>query len=529
MRLPWPVVAVTLSGFSDPAAIRAIRTVADFWGVGIQPDGAAGLIFGPEAPPGPPDDSRPRLVFSAANPGIESDRGRHVTFARRRGIPAQLQGSRLLIGETVFSAALTGMPGWESGASIDGRPVWLVPATGDQISFLVATPPPRLAEGQHLSEILNGETFLHALPVWLFFRSLAPSRWTPPPLRACLIVDDPNLHRPGYGHIDYQQLIDFARSQPFHAAMATVPLDGWWVDQPTARLFRENAGALSLLVHGNDHLHYELARTLSSEQQRALVRQSLARTATVDRKAGFEVDRVMAPPHGVCSPELMELLWREGFEGLTTNRWSLWKHSPAAALPADSGFRPADWLAGGLPVVPRFRFKSAIGRNEIVLAALFGQPIVPYGHHQDFTHDMAAVRETVATVNALGPVRWMSMRGMLESNFEQSIDGQTLRVRLFSRRVRGTLPAGLHRLRVEPAPAAPNREDPIAVEWCSAGSSGRMERRLGETFDLPPGSGFAISLPAIPSPGGTTTLPANPRLRVLLRRLASEARDRLRL
>ena len=37
----------------------------------------------------------------------------------------------------------------------------------------------------------------------------------------------------------------------------------------------------------------------------------------------------------------------------------------------------------------------------VVLAALFGQPIVPYGHHQDFVQDMAAVRTFEARADVL--------------------------------------------------------------------------------------------------------------------------------
>lgn len=444
-------------------------------------------------------------------------------------LPGPLHGQHLFTPAAAGCEPVDLLPGFACAATVAGKCVWQIAPGAHGNSHVAGLTPPLLGESGHLSEILNGESFLHALPVWLFLRELTEApHWTPPPLRACLVVDDPNLHRPGYGHIDYQKLIDFSRTQPFHAAMATVPLDGWWVDSATARLFRDHAAVLSLLVHGNDHLHFELARPFSPEQQQTLVHQSLERTAAIDRKAGLAIDRVMAPPHGVCTPGMMGQLLRGGFAGLTTNRWSMWKHSPAITLPADSGFRPADWLAGGLPVVSRFRFNSVIGRNEIVLAALFGQPIVPYGHHQDFADDMAAVRETVTTVNALGPVRWMSMQQILETNFEQLVSGETLRLRLFSRHVKGTLAPGLVRLQPELPPAAAPGEN-VTVTWQTRTATGTVTAGPGESIPLPAGCSFEVRL-APPAPDrSTTALPAKPPLQVLLRRLASEVRDRLKL
>jgi hypothetical protein len=474
-------------------------------------------------------DEIPALIFADSKKPLLENKN-EVQFANHPFVPVALREANLVTPEIKFVGAL---PQFEfevdALAKIGEQPVWVSAKSRNFLNLIVSSPSPSLKSNQRISEILNGETFLSALPVWIFFKNLSDdSKWQPAPLRACLIVDDPNLHRSRYGHIDYHALVEFARARPFHAAMATVPLDNWWVNDAAAKLFRENAATLSLIVHGNDHLRYELAQPFSEADRLALVLQSLKRISVLEKKAQLKVDRVMAPPHGVCAPEMMSLLWRCGFDGMTTNRWSLWKHSPPEMLPEDSGLHPVDFLGEGLPVAQRFRFNSPICRNEIHLAALFGQPILPYGHHQDFSQDMAAVRETVDAVNALGTVRWMSMKEIFETNFEQRIEEDTFRVRLFSRRVKSVLPVGTKNLQVEFSGSNLESGEEIVVKWLENNLSRQIQAQIGELIALPPECHFEVCLKTPPSSFSKSDLNFKRRPEVFLRRLAAEARDRLK-
>ena len=67
------------------------------------------------------------------------------------------------------------------------------------------------------------------------------------------MFDDPNLHSPTYGFISFSDLADHARANRYHAAMATVPLDGYWFNERAAAVFRENPRYISILIHGNNH------------------------------------------------------------------------------------------------------------------------------------------------------------------------------------------------------------------------------------------------------------------------------------
>ncbi len=528
------IKAVVQAGSFTDAETHAISTAATILGVN--------LATGPEA-----RDSADAFIISASEKAHLSDlsiRGRpfllfgdlgkaerthaNLTFGYSRGLPMALQGRTLSEKVPARGIEIAGSfiePAVTSGEKV----IWGLGEKDDRASFVVATPPPQLAPGQCFTAAFNGETFLDALPLWLFLRQLSPSetRWQAPSLRACLVADDPNLRFSKYGHVDYGKLVTYASMRPFHAAMAMVPLDGWSHSAGTARLFRENTASLSLLIHGNNHANQELAAQLPDPERLGMIEQSLQRMTALEKKAAVHVDRVMAPPYGVCAPETMRLLWRTGYEGMTTNRWSLWKHSPQETLPTDFGLRPADMLAGGLPVIPRYRFKSSIFQNELHLAALLGQPLLPYGHQQDFADDMREVKTAAESINALGPVRWMSMREIFESNFETCEDGTTFRIRLFSRRVKGTLPRRCSMLSVELPPAAADWQTEIIVS-----AKDQPDRRIQgakAVAELPEGSDFEVRLAAsngsLPTGGAT----ARRQPKAILRRLAAEARDRLRL
>src|SRR5437588_776228 len=87
--------------------------------------------------------------------------------------------------------------------------------------------------------------FVALLALVHFLREVsAEHRWTPPPLRASFIVDDPNLHWPSYGFLRYRELVAHADAHGYHVALATVPLDGWFAHPAAARLLRERADRL---------------------------------------------------------------------------------------------------------------------------------------------------------------------------------------------------------------------------------------------------------------------------------------------
>ena len=100
---------------------------------------------------------------------------------------------------------------------------------------------------------------LAAVALIHFLRAVsAPAGWRPPPLRATMHFDDPNLRWRSYGFINYGELLEHADAHGYHVAMATIPLDAGRPSRAAAALFRERPDRLSLVFHGNDHVKGEL-------------------------------------------------------------------------------------------------------------------------------------------------------------------------------------------------------------------------------------------------------------------------------
>lgn len=417
-------------------------------------------------------------------------------------------------------SAVLGHAGGEVLATRDGRPVWT--ASGE--AETAAAAPHELAAGEVLRDALTGGRAVALLPLVHFLRRVADAGWAPPPLRAAFLFDDPNLHWPTYGYVSYGRLVEHADEHGYHAAMAMVPADAWFAHPRAIRLFRARRDRLSLLVHGNDHVRRELAAT--NRDLVAALAQARRRIARFERRTGVRVAPVMAPPHGACGEPAIPALLRTGFEALCITRPYPWrKRPPAEALLA--GWRPADLVAGGLPVLPRLPLRSAAG--EIALRAFLGHPLILFGHHNDLADGLAPLERLAAAVGALGDVDWLPLDDLVRANVESRLAGDVLEVRLHARRAVIEVPEGVSALRV--LVVEPHGE-PVP-ETLTVGA---------ETGVLPPhaGAGWREAEPLPVSPGRVEVALGRPdavdwtaaaavrwRPHARARRVLAEGRDRL--
>jgi hypothetical protein len=350
----------------------------------------------------------------------------------------------------------------------------------------VACAPEELGPEEALRERLRPGRSLALLALAHFLAGLtAHLRPRQPPLHAAFVIDDPNLRRPRYGHLDYAELVSEARLHGYHVSVAMVPLDARLAHPGATRIFREGADHLSLCVHGNDHRGPELGRARSDADALALVAQALRRTAAFERRTGVAVDRVMAPPHERLSEPMARALRACGFRAVTTTRpypWVAdssersWLARPPTAGPL-AAWRPIDLVAGGLPVLLRADFRLH-PREDLVLRAFLGQPLILYGHHDLLAGGPGALAEAAAQIDGLGDVRWSSLAAIAGAYGHEHGHGGR------HRHGHASTNAQIHPL--SDAPAGERRDPHI----CGAGPS------------------------------------ASSRLTPLLRRLASEGRDR---
>jgi len=430
-----------------------------------------------------------------------------VTLASAGAVAGSLRGRTISDRDVARGAPLVPAPDEVVLASTTAGPTW----TAASSTMRATVAPDELDPNERLCDRLTSGRFAALLPLVEFLRSLPGRSFHPPPLRAAIVIDDPNLHASSYGFLRYGELATAARTHGFHVAFATVPLDGWLTRRSAATWFTGGNAPLSLLVHGNDHVRRELAHDTTEEQALARLAQALRRIDRIERRSRVQVSRVMAPPHGASSQLTMATLPRLGFEALCISRPFPWLDGPPPDQPL-VGWGPAD-VVEGVPVLPRRHLTAP--RDDLPLLAYVGRPVILYGHHTDAADGLGVLVDAAEEVNALGDTVWLPLHAIARSSFESRRDGSLLDVRLSTLRAVVEVPAGVDRLSVSSF-----AEGEVVVESSAGSKSGAGPHEVEEGHELTirvlhgaPVDPFAVSSPPR-------------RLWPLARRLLVEARDR---
>lgn len=437
-------------------------------------------------------------------------------------LDSRLRGLNLDEHHLAPGRGLHAQPGDSTLATSDGVPVW-VRRCQTPARWVCVTAPREPGAGEGLRDQLRPGRFLGLLSVVAFLRSLTRrSAGQAGSLRACFVVDDPNLHAPRYGHIRYSNLLEHAGRHGYHISMASIPLDYWHVHGGTAELFRSGAEHLSLAVHGNNHERAELRRWCDSDTALATAAQALRRADTLAQRTGIPISRVMCAPHEEYSPAAVAALFQVGFDALVLDPRRDRDHATRTGLLG--GWAPAQLLEGGLPVIPRYGFPAD---DDLAFRAYLGLPLIIYGHHGDLADGLDVLAATAARVNALGDVRWLSLGEIARTNWAAQHDGGRHAVQLFTRWADIPVPEGTEELVLELPPSGGEGE--VRVE-CGGrtqtvllhGSTPTSVRFVGP---LAPTVRVAV-MPVNPT-RPTDVTPPRARLQPIMRRLLTEGRDRL--
>jgi hypothetical protein len=440
--------------------------------------------------------------------------GERVELGRSALLDRRLRG--LAVDDSI-AAPVTPAPGHEVLAAAASGAAWTRSRDGVP-EHRVGAPLPELEPGEDLYALLLRRP-LALVALLHFLRELtAQEGWQPPPPRAAIVFDDPNLRWRSYGFIDYRRLVEHADAHGYHAAMAMIPLDAGRAHGPTVALFARRPDRLSLVFHGNDHVKRELLVPRDGAAAMALTAQAQRRVARFEQRSGLAVDRIMMPPHGLCSRAVARSLPALGFDGLCAIHPLPWTVDRPTDRPL-VGWWPAEFV-DGCAVIPRMHLSSS--RAEIALRAFADQPVVLYGHHDDVAGGLEPLAAAAAAVNRLGDVRWLSVGAIARSNVAVRMTGGRAQVRPFAGRVEVELPAGVRSVAVD-APV-------------DAGDGAVLH---GWSLDRGPAIAFGASAPIagartveIRLHGGTAVdalSVARPAWRPWprLRRAATEARDRM--
>lgn len=406
-------------------------------------------------------------------------------------------------------------------AACDGQPVWTVALRQGRSVFRSAFPLLELAEDGSFALAFSDQAFVQNLPLLHLLRHVgAGVMGEVPPLRAAFMFDDPNLHWPTYGCIDYREVVERARKNHYHVSFATIPLDTWFTHRTAADIFRRHPDAISLLVHGNNHSKNELARQRQASDREALVSQALERIVGLERSTGLKVCRVMVPPHGGCSADMLGALAGAGFEGACISAGSLIAHNPRAGWISTLGFHPAETIQG-CAVLPRAAFTGR-ARNAALICAYLGRPIVLRGHQDDLKHGIELLDELAGFVNGLGDVAWTNLSSLMRLSYRYRMEADTCHLTPLAPRVDFDVPASAQRVVVAPAPG--HRDGGSFLISSTAGSA---RVRAGESWPLAGGESQRIRLvrDTQPRPADPPRTPRTPAS-LILRRLLTEGRDR---
>jgi hypothetical protein len=214
---------------------------------------------------------------------------------------------------------------------------------------------------------------------------------------------------------------------------------------------------------------------------------------------------------------------RLGFEAICVSRGSLRHYNNGAGWTRTIGMRSCD-LVAGLPVIPRFGLSKHC-RNDILIAALLRQPIVPMTHHQGVADGYHLLDEMASFVNSLGEVAWRDMKSISRSLYLQRRDDAILSVNMLSTRVSVPVPPEITRIRAIPPRIGDSAKERLF--WRTVGESRRWNLvSSDETIAVQRGATIEIALGPIGATRTAIHRAGKPRLAPAARRLLTEVRDR---
>jgi hypothetical protein len=476
-------------------------------------------------------DSRCATLLAFSQPGEVSDReGVVVEFSADARIARPLRKRKLIEGCPQVRMPLVPLGGDLVLATADGRPVWWSRVDAGAWLQFSAFAAEELGEHEGLRDHLRVGRFMGLTSLLHFLWHVCGElNWSEQPLRASFVIDDPNLHWPSYGYLRYRDMVTHASRHGYHVGLATVPLDGWMATRRASSLVKDNPSALSLLIHGNDHISNELDRLHDEREAEMVLAQALRRIAALERRAGVTVERVIVPPHEVCSRTALNAAFRLGFDGACIGRRYPWRGQlPLSAVAHDPLVRwyPADMIGAGLPIVPRYPIDQAW--QELVFRAVLGQPLILFAHHGDFAEGLDLLAEAADYVNGLGEVHWGSVGWIARQSFLTRHTADRFVVQLHSRRTVVEVPQGVTCMEIRTPESDGDPEwrhlvygaSRVSMAHAESGwTSGLLEARPGERLEL----ALACDRPLDPARVASRGVGLWPGLR----RVLAEGRDRI--
>jgi hypothetical protein len=286
-------------------------------------------------------------------------------------------------------------------------PVFIEAPVQDTKVFVACATPPvdGLKDGEGAAD-----AFLEVVPAMMFVKySAGEQGWHSLHEYANLTIDDPWLRQP-YGYVDYRVLLGEMEKHNFHTTIAFIPWNYDRSDPGVVSLFRDHPDRFSITVHGDNHDHKEFTdyRSKPLPVQIADMKQSLARMEKFRTLTGIPYDKVMVFPHSIAPEGTLAALKAYNYLA-TVNSTNV---PQGAVRPTDLSFalRPETLTFAGFPSVVRYSMATQITKADIAINEFLGNPLLFYGHSEDFGSGTAAFDGLADQVNEYGPsTQWRGL------------------------------------------------------------------------------------------------------------------------
>lgn len=395
--------------------------------------------------------------------------------------------------------------------------------------FLLAIKQNKSLEEVQMLELYSPRYFSQIVLMMMFVRYVGEDEcWHRDIDYANLTIDDPMLTEP-YGCLKFKKLLAEMKEHNFHTTIAFI---SWNYDnsQPeVVKLFLDNPDRYSLVVHGNNHDHYEFNEMVPLDEQEKDILEALNRMEEHKRLTNIPYGKVMVFPHAICPTETLKLLKKYNFN-MTVNAQDI---PLGATRPKDYvyGMKPANMGYANFALVKR----HSCGYQKYMFDLFLDKPLLLYTHHKFFAEGIDTFNLIAKDINDLvGEVKWRSLGDIAKHLYLEKLnDNGSIEVKMYSNELvlsNNTDRPKLYHIRKQEAlntPIAKVIIDGEEVDYIAEEGVLKIDRIIPANNSIEVKIIYTEEIPQVAKfPAGLFSGLRKSGLRIYFLRFASEFRDR---
>jgi len=327
-------------------------------------------------------------------------------------------------------------------------PVFIRYRKGKGNIFVLGTKQTKSLENTQMVELYNTQYFSEIVSVMMFLRySCGDECWHREIDYANLTIDDPFLVEP-YGNLEFKGLLTSMETHNFHTTIAYIPWNYDRSNPKVAKLFLDHPDRYSMVIHGNNHDHYEFYKynKVSLKEQENDIIEALNRMKEFRKLTGIPYDKIMIFPHGIAPEKTLEFLKKYNFVATVNNQ-----DAPLETKRPQStfyGMEPAIMDYANFTALKRhstqgyriWSFRKAKSGIEVAPYAFdlfIDKPVLIVAHQDFFFSGIDAFNSTADAINNLaGEVKWTSLGNILKHLYlEKTNDDGSVDMRMYGNKL----------------------------------------------------------------------------------------------